>query len=244
MRDLLHADPFAARLKFTAYGIHTHSVSTCFYRRHVAPGTPMTQRACRSSAANSTISGMEDIYEPNFSSPRPFVGRPSRGYPRKTSFYQPDQAADRMRGAFLNTVPMTGYSSLSEFINAAVAEKVAGLEHSYNGGQPWQPVAAGEIPQGKPRSVSATAGATTEEFTPQRPAQDLVEIVDRLRSELGECEAFYGEGGKKLIVASVSGRDGSTTLRLFEYLHAGDPVLSWSDAGIRWQPQPDLESKP
>lgn len=75
---------------------------------------------------------------------------PAKAAPKKTSFYQLEEDADRMRAAYLNTQLHTRYRSLSEFINAAIDEKVSALEQAYNGGQAWPPLAAREIPQGKP----------------------------------------------------------------------------------------------
>lgn len=75
---------------------------------------------------------------------------PAKAAPKKTSFYQMEEDADRMRAAYLNTQLHTRYRSLSEFINAAIDEKVSALEQTCNGGQAWPPLAAREIPQGKP----------------------------------------------------------------------------------------------
>lgn len=78
------------------------------------------------------------------------AARAAKVTPKKTSFYQLEEDADRMRAAYLNTQMLTRYRSLSEFINAAIDEKVSALEKTYNGGQEWPPLAAREIPQGKP----------------------------------------------------------------------------------------------
>ena len=74
----------------------------------------------------------------------------AKAAPKKTSFYQLEEDADRMRAAYMNTQLHTRYRSLSEFINMAIDEKVSALEKTYNGGQEWPPLAAREIPQGKP----------------------------------------------------------------------------------------------
>lgn len=79
--------------------------------------------------------------------PRP---APKTGSAKKTSFYQAEDDANRMRAAYLNTQLQTGYSSLSEFINAAIDEKVGTLETTYNNGSPWKPLTTGAIPTGKP----------------------------------------------------------------------------------------------
>lgn len=78
------------------------------------------------------------------------AARPAKATPKKTSFYQMEEDADRMRAAYLNTQMHTRYRSLSEFINTAIDEKVSALEKAYNGGQEWPPLGAREIPQGKP----------------------------------------------------------------------------------------------
>jgi hypothetical protein len=40
------------------------------------------------------------------------------------------------RAVFENTMSQTGYTSLCDFINAAVDDKVAALERTYNSGHP------------------------------------------------------------------------------------------------------------
>lgn len=75
---------------------------------------------------------------------------PRTGPAKKTSFYQGEDDANRMRAAYLNTQLQTGYSSLSEFINAAIDEKISTLETTYNNGNPWKPLTTGTIPTGKP----------------------------------------------------------------------------------------------
>src|SRR4051794_28076507 len=97
------------------------------------------------------------------------AGRGPRGpYPRKTSFYQQGLDADRMRAAYLNTVEQTGYATLSEFINAAVNEKTAGLERDFNNGEPGDPRPAGDIPAGKPSAALRTLAAVRRSQTPTK----------------------------------------------------------------------------
>ena len=77
--------------------------------------------------------------------------RPAKtGSAKKSNFYQLEGDANRMRAAYINTQAQTHYTSLSEFINAAVNEKVAALEAEYNAGQPWPPIAPRGIPTGRP----------------------------------------------------------------------------------------------
>lgn len=101
-----------------------------------------------------------DVVSELASQPAPAVVQPAaapardkpaaKAAPKKTSFYQLEEDADRMRAAYMNTQLHTRYRSLSEFINMAIDEKVSALEKTYNGGQEWPPLAAREIPQGKP----------------------------------------------------------------------------------------------
>ncbi len=68
----------------------------------------------------------------------------------KTAFYQDPEAAARMRAAYLHTVALEGYSSLSAFIAQAVDKQVRDLERKYNDGEPWTPIDAGTVPTGRP----------------------------------------------------------------------------------------------
>lgn len=71
-------------------------------------------------------------------------------YPPKVSFYQDREDTDRVRGAILHTMPYEGGRSLSQFIHQAVMAEVERLEKKYNGGRPFPPVGARELPQGRP----------------------------------------------------------------------------------------------
>ena len=71
-------------------------------------------------------------------------------YPPKVSFYQDPEDTDRVRGAILHTMPYEGARSLSQFIHRAVMAEVERLEKKYNGGRPFPPVGARELPQGRP----------------------------------------------------------------------------------------------
>jgi hypothetical protein len=71
-------------------------------------------------------------------------------YPPKVSFYQDRDDTDRVRGAILNTMPYEGARTLSQFIQRAVMAEVERLEAKYNGGKPFPPVGARELPQGRP----------------------------------------------------------------------------------------------
>ena len=76
--------------------------------------------------------------------------KPKPKYPPKVSFYQEAEQTKRLRGAVLHTMLTEGHRNLSEFCEKAVMEKVARLEEQYNGGNPFPPVEARELPQGRP----------------------------------------------------------------------------------------------
>jgi Centromere-binding protein ParB C-terminal len=150
----------------------------------------------------------------------------------------------------VNTVQHTGYASLSEFINAAVEEKVTGLERQYNAGNAWEPRAAGEIPKGKPRisgrvlaAARATAPVSTiKEFAvPQQPHQALVEIVEKLRSELDEIQVFYKEDGKSVMVVTRNHRDDVDDFRYHSYQQPWLPIEVFTYNYVRWEQQDDIE---
>ncbi|APF35845.1 hypothetical protein BO218_12490 [Microbacterium paludicola] len=71
-------------------------------------------------------------------------------YPPKVSFYQDRDKTDRIRGAILYTMASEGVRSLSQFLDAAAMKEVERLEAKYNGGKPFPPVGARELPQGRP----------------------------------------------------------------------------------------------
>jgi len=75
----------------------------------------------------------------------------ARKYRHKVSFYQAEADTDRVRAAILHTQALVGRArTLSQFIDSAVMAEVARLEAQYNDGQPWPPVSARELPQGRP----------------------------------------------------------------------------------------------
>lgn len=74
---------------------------------------------------------------------------PKRRYPHKVSFYQDPESTARVRGAILYT-PQEGPRTLSQFIDHAVMAEVERLETKYNHGDPFPPITARELPQGRP----------------------------------------------------------------------------------------------
>lgn len=81
--------------------------------------------------------------------PRPTL-KPPLKHRHKVSFYQNPASTDRVRAALLHTMAREGARSLSQFIDDAVMAQVEQLEAKYNAGKPWPPVAARELPQGRP----------------------------------------------------------------------------------------------
>lgn len=79
--------------------------------------------------------------------PVPTKSKSAKG---KVSFYQHPEDTSRVRGALLYTMGREEFRTLSDFINIAVMREVERLEKTYNDGQPFGAVAAGEIPQGRP----------------------------------------------------------------------------------------------
>lgn len=71
-------------------------------------------------------------------------------YPPKVSFYQDPEDTARVRGAILHTMLSEGSRTLSQFIHQAVMAEVERLETKYNDGEPFPPIAARELPQGRP----------------------------------------------------------------------------------------------
>lgn len=85
--------------------------------------------------------------EPEESPQRP---QRTRKHRHKVSVYQDPADTDRVRGAILHTMTTEGWRTLSDFINHAVMTEVERLEAKYNGGKPFPPVGARELPQGRP----------------------------------------------------------------------------------------------
>ena len=113
----------------------------------VAPSAPATTTPLapvptrRPAAASSTTS----------TAPSAQPAGEGRKKPKpKVSFYQDPEDTARMRGALKHTQVAEGSRSLSDFIDRAVMAEVERLEARYNNGQPFESVAARELPQGRP----------------------------------------------------------------------------------------------
>lgn len=86
---------------------------------------------------------------PRTTAPKAQDARKSKHAP-KVSFYQDPAETRRMRGAIRVAMAQEGSRGLSDFIHTAVMREVERLEQRYNDGKPFEPAAAGELPQGRP----------------------------------------------------------------------------------------------
>jgi len=96
---------------------------------------------------------VEAAQQPTSEAPPAAAASPARAkpkYPPKVSFYQDPEDTARVRGAILHTMTTEGARNLSQFIHQAVMAEVERLEAKYNGGQPFPPVEARGLPQGRP----------------------------------------------------------------------------------------------
>ncbi len=120
--------------------------STLSGRNPIAPAAETPQEppaAAPAPAAPATPA--EGVTEPQAAAPK----KRSK-YPPKVSFYQEQEDTDRIRGAIMHTIPYEGVRSLSQFLSGAAMKEVERLERQYNGGKPFPPVGARELPQGRP----------------------------------------------------------------------------------------------
>lgn len=69
----------------------------------------------------------------------------------KMTFYTTEEQAGQVRAVLAN-VPSAqhGYRNVSEFLDAAVAEKVESMQQRYNQGRAWPPAEAGSVARGRP----------------------------------------------------------------------------------------------
>lgn len=104
----------------------------------VAPQTP----ASAPEPASATASAPAALPAPQRA--------PKAGKKPKVSFYQDPEDTARARAAMVHTQGLEGSRSWSEFVDRALMREAERLEQRYNGGQPWPPVEAGEIPRGRP----------------------------------------------------------------------------------------------
>lgn len=171
-------------------------------------------------------------------------GKRQLRYRQKTSFYQERASGDRMRAAFLNTQPVTGFSSLSEFINAAVDEKVAGLEQEHHDGHPWSPLGAGEIPQGKPVGRQPRTSMTTarREALRKRRRLALRGLIEGILPEIGsghpadrgEVRAFYREDGQEALIETYGAKEGVPIFRRYDAEASFGEVWIHTSSGYDW----------
>lgn len=117
-----------------------------------SPVAPPAQPAAE--PAQSTVEAAPAQPQTVTSAPQPTAAAaPAKAkpkYPPKVSFYQDPEDTARVRGAILHTMTTEGARNLSQFIHQAVMAEVERLETKYNGGQPFPPVEARGLPQGRP----------------------------------------------------------------------------------------------
>lgn len=104
----------------------------------VAPAPATAPRVAKQTSAPETAA-------PRASAP---AAKPKHA--PKVSFYQDPSESQRMRGAIRVAMAHEGSRGLSDFIRTAVMREVERLEQRFNDGKPFEPAAAGELPQGRP----------------------------------------------------------------------------------------------
>ncbi len=114
----------------------------------VAPAQPAASQSVDEVAGQATAPVVETPQERPTAAAAPAKAKPK--YPPKVSFYQDPEDTARVRGAILHTMTTEGARNLSQFIHQAVMAEVERLETKYNGGQPFPPVEARGLPQGRP----------------------------------------------------------------------------------------------
>lgn len=114
----------------------------------LAGSSPVAPPAQPATAPAAPV--VEAAQQPTVASEAPPAARAKPKYPPKVSFYQDPEDTARVRGAILHTMTTEGARNLSQFIHQAVMAEVERLEAKYNGGQPFPPVEARGLPQGRP----------------------------------------------------------------------------------------------
>jgi hypothetical protein len=175
-------------------------------------------------------------------------------YRHKTSFYQDEADAKRMRAVFSNTRRETGYTSLSDFINAAVDEKIAALEQAFNAGQQWAPLGAREIPQGKPAGRSAGGFnmpvASGLSGGPTPPSKALVKLAGKIRADVrtgvgrGRVDVFYSANGREALVVAHDFDAQLSAVRSLELAPTHDSFFVRTGDGIGWADGPGWDEAP
>lgn len=73
----------------------------------------------------------------------------SKGKPASFTPYFTEEAAGRVRAAFLAAGGREGYASVSDLIEAATLREVRRLARKYNGGAAWDPAPPGSLRPGR-----------------------------------------------------------------------------------------------
>jgi hypothetical protein len=169
-------------------------------------------------------------------------------YRHKTSFYQDEADAKRMRAVFKNTMRQTGYNSLSDFINAAVDDKVAALEHTYNDGRQWAPLGARENPPakppGRPAAVLNNPVAPAQSGGPTPPLTALVTLAGKIRADLTargsnvKVYVFYSDHGREALVIAHDVDSQLSAVHSIEISPNQNSIFIRTAEGVGWTSQP------
>jgi hypothetical protein len=175
-------------------------------------------------------------------------------YRHKTSFYQDETEAKRMRAVFSNTRRETGYTSLSDFINAAVNDKIAALEQAFNAGHQWAPLGAREIPQGKPARRTTTGlnipVASGLSGGPTPPSKALVKLAGKIRADVttgssrGRVDVFYSANGREALVVAHDFDAQLSAVHSLELAPTHDSIFVRTGDGIGWVNGPGWNEAP
>ncbi|WIB72579.1 hypothetical protein [Curtobacterium sp. MCBD17_026] len=115
-----------------------------------APTTPAAEPAAVAAQTPASPPQAAPVADDVTAAPSTPSRAPKAGKKPKVSFYQDPEDTARARAAMVHTQGLEGSRSWSEFVDRALMREAERLEKRYNGGQPWPPVEAGEIPRGRP----------------------------------------------------------------------------------------------
>lgn len=111
---------------------------------------PAAERLPKAPAVDPVLgsSPQERTVRPELAAPAVVSTGPARK--EKSNFYAHADELARARAAYLHTHVSEGHRSWGDFVAFAVRQEVARLEAEHHGGLPWAPVAAGQLPTGRP----------------------------------------------------------------------------------------------
>lgn len=96
-------------------------------------------------------SEVEQVAQAEQTTQRPQTRGPRTSARTKMTFYTTAEQAGQVRAVLANVASAQhGYRNVSEFLDAAVTEKVQAMQDKYNQGKPWPPAEAGTVARGRP----------------------------------------------------------------------------------------------